>query len=130
MADYFFDTSVLIAYFKKEDLQTHDAITRVLEKQSTAAVSAITVAELWSSSDMVDEVVRGDRLATIEFCEIIPIDRVMAERGGELRREYNLALPDALIAACAEQSGGQFFTKDPHFNRLLKVGVLTGQVYE
>jgi predicted nucleic acid-binding protein len=129
MADYFFDTSVLVAYFKK-DLQTRDVIARVLDNQSTAAVSAITVTELRPSSEMVDETMRGDGEAVLEFCEIVPVNEAVAKRGGELRRQYNVALPDALIAACAEQAGGRFLTKDLHFNRLVKVGILQGEVYE
>jgi len=53
MADYFFDTTVLVAYFKKEDPQTHDFVARVLDGQATAAISAITIAEVWSASGAV-----------------------------------------------------------------------------
>ncbi len=129
MPDFFFDTSVLVAYFKREDMQSREWIVQVLNGQASAAVSAITVAEVWSASDMADDIARRERQATLDLLDVIPINRVIPIRGGELRREHNLALPDALIAACAEQSGGQFLSKDPHFNRLLEANVLSGQVY-
>jgi predicted nucleic acid-binding protein len=130
MADYFLDTSVLVAYFKKEDARTHDLMAQVLEGQATAAISAVTVAEVWSASDMADESARRDRQATMELCQVLPVDRLVAERAGELRRRHALALPDALIAASAEQSTARFLSKDPHFSRLLSAGVLQGEVYE
>lgn len=70
-----------------------------------------------------------ERLAVISLLEIISIDQAVAERGGELRRQLGLHLPDALIAACAEQAGAEFWSKDPHFERLLSAGVLKGKVY-
>ena len=129
MPNYFFDTTVLVAYFKKEDPRTHELFAEVLNGQATATISAITVAEVWSASDMTDATVREERRATINLLNIVAIDRAIAERGGELRREHNLALPDALIAACAEQAGGRFLSKDPHFNRLSKTSGLDVQVY-
>lgn len=130
MVDYFFDTSVLVAYFKEEDSHTVNIVESSLYGGQSASISAITVTEICAASDMADPSLREKRLAVLNLFDVISVDRGLAERGGELRRQYNLALPDALIAACAEQSGRQFFTKDPHFNRLLKVGVLVGQVYE
>ncbi|MBI3742279.1 MAG: PIN domain-containing protein [Chloroflexi bacterium] len=129
MADYFFDTTVLVAYFKKEDTQTHGLFARILNGQVIAAISAITIAELWSTSEITDQTAKSERVATIDLFEIVTVDRQIAERGGELRRIYNLALPDALIAACAEREGGQFFSKDPHFKRLVDAKVLIGSVY-
>ena len=93
-------------------------------------ISAITVAEICAASDMDDPGLREKRLAVLNLLNKISIDASIAERGGELRRQHNLALPDALIAACAEQVGGHFLTKDVHFNRLMKTGILQGDVYE
>ncbi|MBI3914172.1 MAG: PIN domain-containing protein [Chloroflexi bacterium] len=79
---------------------------------------------------MNDATLRAKRLALLNVLDVTPINREIAERGGELRRLHNLALPDALIAACAEHAGGQFFSKDPHFKRLLEAGILSGAVYD
>ncbi len=129
MADYFFDTSVLIAYFKEEDLRTAWLLESIFRADATAMLSAVTVAEVCSASDMSDLRLRTKRLATLDLFEVVALDRTIAVRGGELRREYNLALPDAMIAASAEQAGGRFLSKDSHFNRLLKAGRLIGEVY-
>lgn len=129
MAYYFFDTSVLVAYFKEEDTRTVEIVESVLIGERSANISAITVAEIFSASDMADSLLRDKRLAVLNLLNMTAVDRAIAERSGELRRQHNLALPDALIAACAEQSGGKFFSKDPHYNRLFKAGILAGQIY-
>ena len=130
MADYFFDTSVLVAYFKEEDSFTVEIMEATLNGEQSASISAITVAEICAASDMADPALREKRLAVLNLLDVILVDRSLAERGGEFRRKHNLALPDALIAACAEQSGGRFFSKDPHFDRLLSAGALSGRVYQ
>ncbi len=129
MPDYFFDTSVLVAYLKEEDERTVNIVDATLMGNSTASISAITVAEVCAASDMNDAGLREKRLAMLELLNVVPIGREIAERGGELRRQHGLALPDALIASSAEHSGGRFVSKDPHFNRLLDAGVLIGEVY-
>ena len=48
MLDYFFDTSVLVAYFKDEDERSAALIEGVIDGTATGAISAITVAELWA----------------------------------------------------------------------------------
>ncbi len=130
MPDCCLDTSVLVAYFKNEDVRTVEIVERIVAGENTAVVSAITVAEIVASSEMNDPALREKRLAVLGFFDVVLIDRGVAERGGELRRQHNLALPDALIAACAEKSGGRFLSKDTHYNRLLNANVLTGEVYE
>ena len=130
MADYFFDTSVLVAYFKEEDAYTVEAVESVLNGEGAGSISAITVAEICAASDMDDPGLRERRLAVLSLLNVMIVDASIAERGGELRRQHNLALPDALIAACAEKVDGRFLTKDPHFSRLLKAGILQGEVYE
>lgn len=129
MADYFLDTSVLIAYFKNEDPRSVSLVESVLRGDASAVVSAITVAEICSAGAMHDSRIRSKRLATVQLLDVVVIDRAIAERGGELRRAHDLALPDALIAASAEVVGGRFISKDQHFGRLLKAKKLRGEIY-
>ncbi len=92
MADYFLDTSVLVAYYKEEDLRTVEVVEAVLRGERQAAVSAITVAEVCAASEMDDQTLRAQRLAILDLLSIVVVDRATAERGGELRRQHNLAL--------------------------------------
>jgi predicted nucleic acid-binding protein len=129
MPDYFFDTSVLAAYFADEDSRSVDLVEDVLSGRATAAVSAITVAELWSLPDMAREDVQRQREAVVQLTQIVPIDHAIAVRGGVVRRTYNLRLPDALIVASCQITGGRFFSKDIHFQRVLASNDVAGEVY-
>jgi predicted nucleic acid-binding protein len=129
MPDYFLDTSVLIAYFNREDTRTVELIETVRRGEATAAISAMTVAELWAAAVMHDDEERARRIALVTLLDVTPIDFTLAQRGGELRRVHGLKIADALIAACAQHAGGKFMSKDPHYNRLLRASVLAGEVY-
>jgi len=126
---FFFDTSVLIAYFRNEDIKSEALIEDVLNGTAIGAVSAITVAELWSLKDMNDSDIQRRRQAVIQLMDIVPIDTSVAQRGGAIRRTYGLKLPDALVVACCQTAGAQFFSKDPHFQRVLNANEIPGEVY-
>lgn len=129
MPDYFFDTSVLVAYFGGEDTHSQDLVNEIVDGDKQGAISALTVAELWAAPIMEQAERKRERLAIISLLDVVSIDQAIGERGGELRRQLGLHLPDALIAACAERAGGDFETKDPHFERLLRSGIVKGEVY-
>jgi hypothetical protein len=59
--------------------------------------SVITRAELFAGRETQEEHVR---VLLAPFAEVA-MDRAIAERGGRLRREVAIALPDALVAATA-----------------------------
>jgi toxin FitB len=67
--------------------------------QDELHVSAITRAELLSGRGSEERRIR--RL--LEPMSDLPVDAAIAERGGRLRRQSPLRLPDALIAATALQ---------------------------
>ena len=129
MPDHFFDTTVLIAYFRDEDKQSELLVENVLTGKKSAAVSAITVAELWSVQDMDDAIIQRIREAVVQLMEVVPVDASIAKRGGAIRRPHGLKLPDALIIACCHSVGGRFFSKDPHFTRLIDANEIEGEIY-
>lgn len=128
MPDYFFDTTVVLAYFKNEDARSVSLVREVVQGQTTAAVSVITVAEVCASGEMNDPSIRRERLAVLALMQIVPIDTRLAEQGGAIKRQYTNHLPDALIAATCRQVGGRFFAKDRDYQRLLADGLLTGEI--
>ena len=71
------------------------------------AYSVITRAELFAGTTATDAV--SQLLAPFrEFT----VDRAVAERAGRIRREANLRLPDALIAATALEHGFNLATRN------------------
>lgn len=89
MADYLVDTDVLIDHLRTgRGLVVPPALT---------AYSSLTRAELHAGRS-VDEAVVDDLLSI--FTEL-PVDRVVAEEGGRIRRRHDIGLADAIIAATA-----------------------------
>jgi predicted nucleic acid-binding protein len=71
------------------------------------AYSVITRAELFAGTTATDAV--SQLLAP--FRELV-VDRSVAERAGRIRRDANLRLPDALIAATALEHGFNLATRN------------------
>jgi len=71
-------------------------------------VSSITRSELFSGR-ATDET-RVIRL--LEAMQELSVDRAVAERAGRIRRETNVRLPDALIAATAIENGLALVTRN------------------
>ena len=89
-------------------------------------ISVITVAELYSGVREGDErQALGDFLTVFE---LIPLDEIVAAKGGLYRRDYgkshNVGLADALIAATAETKNTTLVTlNQKHFSMLNSVTV-------
>jgi predicted nucleic acid-binding protein len=69
--------------------------------------SLVTRAELFAGRDP-----RVDLRALLRLGAELPLDGAIAERGGEIRRDHRLALPDALIAATALEHGLALLTRN------------------
>ena len=89
MADLLVDTDVFIDHLK--------GVARLPRRQSNLAYSIVTRAELFAGPEHQLPVAR--RL--LGSLEEVPVDRRIAERAGEIRRDAGIRLPDALIAATA-----------------------------
>ena len=88
MADLLIDTDIFIDHLRGAsalDVGSH-----------RVHYSVITRAELFAGSSATDTV----STLLSPFREVV-IDRAIAERGGRVRRETGIRLPDALIAATA-----------------------------
>jgi predicted nucleic acid-binding protein len=89
LADLLVDTDVFV-----DHLRGHRAFSTDGDR---VHYSVITRAELSAGRGAQDEPVQ---VLLAPFTELI-VDRAIAERGGRLRRELAIALPDALVAATA-----------------------------
>ena len=89
MADLLVDTDVFV-----DHLRGHRPLSLDGDR---IHYSVITRAELFAGRETQEEPVR---VLLAPFAEVA-VDRAIAERGGRLRRELAIALPDALVAATA-----------------------------
>jgi toxin FitB len=82
--------------------------------QSRLAYSVITRCELFAGRD--DPVMLRKLLAPLRE---LPVDTAIAERGGTLKREFQVPTPDALIAATALEHDIPLMTRNiRHFGRV------------
>ncbi|MEK7686552.1 MAG: type II toxin-antitoxin system VapC family toxin [Verrucomicrobiota bacterium] len=93
------DTDVLIDYLRAAP----EAVAWLEGQTGRLCVSVISVAELYAGVREGRE--REELDAFVQIFEILPVDAVVAQRGGLLRREYGrshgVGLPDALLAGTA-----------------------------
>jgi predicted nucleic acid-binding protein len=100
MARVLFDTDVLV-----DQLQGKKPISPRFEG---SAYSSISRAELYSWPRADERII--DRL--LDQFEEIAVDRQIAEEAGRIRRETEIRLPDALIAATALVSKRPLHTRN------------------
>ncbi|MBO8183542.1 MAG: type II toxin-antitoxin system VapC family toxin [Archaeoglobus sp.] len=87
--------------------------------QEGIAISTITVAEIISGKESRDTVTREKILRFLRNFEIIPLTTEISVVAGEIRRDYEIGIADAVIAATALNSGMTVVTRNiRHFERV------------
>lgn len=99
-----FDSSAVILYFN--DAASGPALETMLQaiEQGTAAISVVTRAEAMAWPAHTAQSLEEVRLA-LEGFEHFGVDAACADEAARIRREHNVKLPDALIAATARLQG-------------------------
>ncbi len=116
MADCLLDSDVMIWHLRGDE----SVVPRVvaLSRQGRIGLSVITRAEV------IQGMREQEREGTFEFldaCKTLPVDRVVADRAGEIARSQRaqgrtIDLPDALIGATALEAEIPLYTCNPrHF---------------
>lgn len=97
---YLWDTNIVIYYLQQQfTLQAEKFIDEVI-KQEKPCISAITEIELlcWKTSNESDLIVLHN---FINDCVVIEIEKLIKLKTAEIRKQYRIKLPDAIIAATA-----------------------------
>ncbi|MFA4662361.1 type II toxin-antitoxin system VapC family toxin [Pyrococcus kukulkanii] len=83
-------------------------------------ISVITLSELLSGKETRDPVKKEKLLRFLrKHFQILPIDEEIGILGGEIRRDYNIGLGDAIIAATAIVHGLSVVTENiRHFSKV------------
>lgn len=106
MADLLVDTDVFIDHLR--------GAAELRAGRNRLHYSVITRAELFAGNTAT--ALASQLLAPLRE---VPVDRMVAERGGRIAREFGLRLPDALIAAMALEKGLQLSTRNvSDFNKV------------
>lgn len=105
------DTNIAINLFKGDDrlgmlLQDKEAYVSFINELELLGYQAITIEEESWMEMFLDE------------CVIIDINSGIKEITTYIRRQYNLKLPDAIIAATSIFLGVPLLSNDDHFDRV------------
>jgi len=102
------DTSVLV-----DHLLNHQEAKRFLEHTGAQkSISAITATELLAGTGSRSSQRRTMLLELIDEHDIIPVSRSIAILAGDIVRDHQLAIPDAIIAATAILHNATLMTRD------------------
>jgi predicted nucleic acid-binding protein len=104
------DTNIAVAALKGNLV-----VQRHLNKFNLV-ISIVTEIELLSApaEKRTDKLMRD----FISGCQVININFQVKEKAAQLRRDWKMALPDAVIAATAITDGIEFYTADRYFNKI------------
>jgi len=106
-----FDTSILV-----DCLRNHrnavEAVNRVAKKEIDGVVSVITEAELYAGKDC--KVASGIAAVAglIGLFTKITLNNDIAQKAGEFRRNFDVEIPDAIIAATAFSEDAKVWTRN------------------
>ena len=120
---YLVDTDIIINYLKGRG-KSKDFLMRIIDGEVVGLFSVITEAELLSGArDSKDEATIYDIL---DVMDSIGVGRDIAITAGKLRRKYyaayNTELPDAIIAATANERGLILATaNEKHFRMFVEI---------
>ena len=95
-----FDSSAVILYFNDAVTEASFTLIKQAISQGSAAISVVTRAEVlaWPAHTLQSLQAATAGLAVFEQLDV---DAGVADEAARIRREYNVKLPDALIAATA-----------------------------
>ncbi len=97
---YLWDSNIVIYYLKQQFPQVVEKIVDNLANESQTAISFISEIELlcWKTATDNDlKVLNG----FISDCFVIELEQAIKIKTVEIRKAYNIKLPDAIIAATA-----------------------------
>ncbi len=125
--NYLFDTTVFIDYWRGSH-NAKNILFQVKENNIHGSYSIITEVELWVG--VKDEASEKDHLKMLSPLTRMEITANIAHRAGRFRREYQINLIDALLAASAEEYNLILITRnEQHFQRLAEEKIIKLQGY-
>lgn len=101
MSNILLDSSVIVDYLRVKDKEI-TLFKRILETFDNLYLPLIGHTELFSGKSIWERVGAREDLETIlSEIEILPFDKGLSEKSGEIRAKYNLHIADAIVAATA-----------------------------
>ncbi len=117
------DSNIIIAYLNN-DISTIQTLTQWRLDNQALFISPICIAEVLSLDILTLAEVRSITTFLDTF-SVLPITTSTALAAAKLRREYNIKLPDAMIAATAIENCTLLATRDKNFYKIPSITIVT-----
>lgn len=120
---FLWDTNIAIYYLQKQFPVRAEAYIDELVENNQSAISVITEIELlcWPTSTQSD----NDTLNTfIEKSVVYPLNENVKQKTIEIRKQFKLKLPDAIIAATAITMDLTLISNDQGFAKIASLKLL------
>jgi len=115
---YCLDTDILIDYLRGQEM----ARDFLLDGQHLYIISTITVAEIYSGKETKHDEKQKRIEEFLQNFFIIPVTIQIAQRAGELRRDYNQPFADMIVAATALQNNMPLVTRNiKHYKEISSI---------
>ncbi len=106
-----FDTMILIDHLRGFS-PAKEKIRLVEKKSIIGCISVLSEAELLAGEGSKSQTERNEIMQLIEIFQKIAVDSEVAQKAGELKREYKYPLDDCIIAATAFHENCKLWTKN------------------
>jgi predicted nucleic acid-binding protein len=119
---YLLDTNAIVAL-----LQGNSQLIQLLQNANWVGISVISQIEFLSFSGLTqsDRQLFQQFLQQVEIVGLTAGDAVLIEKIIEIRQQYRLKLPDAIIAAIAIEQSANLVTADQEFAKVASLTVTT-----
>ncbi|WP_456366771.1 PIN domain-containing protein [Thermococcus sp.] len=119
---YLLDTDVLIDVLRGVE-EARGFLIEIVERGTF--ISTVAIAELFSGRETRDPIKREKITKLLSHFEALPVTPEVAMLAGEIRRDYQVPLGDAIIAATAVAHGLTVVTGNvKHFARIEGISIL------
>lgn len=128
------DTNVFIAIKNKEEnfMYCEKILDAIDENQFKGIISTIVLAEVLVGFYQNNEIEEADRFLSkvILNYSIIPVDTRISQKAAQIRAQYQISLPDAIISASTILSDSEaFITYDKPLLKKLKIQVFSPEEF-
>jgi predicted nucleic acid-binding protein len=118
------DTSVIIDFLRRDE-KKQSLLYRLAQQKHQLSISIITHTELYAGKSVWERKSARAELQTVfSGLGMLPLEKGVSEKAGEIRARYGIDLLDAIIAASAHVHGIELVTLNTkHFQGIEGVSI-------
>lgn len=119
--NYFLDTNALVAFFNG-----NNNVGELLSNANLISISTISIIEFFAYKNLSqkDKDLMLDFITEIKVIDVVGTNHSLLNSIIEIRKAYNIKLPDAIIAGSCLESNCLLITNDKDFPKIKELTVI------